>query len=340
MKPSFQVSSISLAHGGGGKMSGQLIRDMIVPRLNRGKLGTLPDSVVLSDLGDKIAFTTDSFVVSPIFFPGGNIGSLSVHGTCNDLACSGAQPVFLSVGLILEEGFPMEDLSRLLDSMSEAADICGVEIVTGDTKVTPKGATDRIFINTAGIGKVRSAVDLTPTRIVPGDAVIVSGPVGNHGMAVMLSRAEFSFDFDVKSDSAGIWPIVERLLALGSDLKFLRDPTRGGLSATLNEIAALTGFTVSVDESMIPVSREVSAAAELLGINPLEAANEGKVVAVIDRDSVNRAFDLLKDCPQTVGASLIGAVIGENKPRVIMKTRIGGSRVLSEPMGELLPRIC
>lgn len=340
MTPSVHVNSISLAHGGGGKMSGKLIRDVIVPRLNRGKLAALTDSVVLSNLGDKIAFTTDSFVVSPIFFPGGNIGSLSIHGTCNDLACSGAEPVFLSAGLILEEGFPMEDLSRLLDSMSEAADICGVEIVTGDTKVTPKGATDRIFINTTGIGKVRSVVDLTPTRIAPGDAIIVSGPVGNHGMAVMLSRAEFSFDFDIKSDSAGIWPVVERLLPLESGLKFLRDPTRGGLSATLNEIANLTGFTVSVDESMIPVSPEVSAAAELLGINPLEAANEGKIVAVIDRGSVDRAFDLLNDCPQAVGASFIGSVIGEKGHRVIIKTRIGGSRVLSEPMGELLPRIC
>jgi len=334
------MNSISLAHGGGGKMSGRLIRDMILPRLNRGKLATLPDSVVLYDLGDKIAFTTDSFVVSPIFFPGGNIGSLSVHGTCNDLACSGAQPVFLSVGLILEEGFPLEELSKVLDSMSEAADICGVEIVTGDTKVTPKGATDGIFINTAGIGKVRSTVELTPTRIVPGDAIIVSGPVGDHGMAVMLSRAEFSFDFDVKSDSAGIWPIVERLLALEDGLKFLRDPTRGGLSATLNEIAHLTGFTVSVDESLIPIAPEVAAAAEILGINPLEAANEGKIVAVIDNGSVDKAFDLLKDCPQAASASLIGTVMPEDNPRVIIKTRIGGSRVLAEPMGELLPRIC
>ncbi|MCL5126593.1 MAG: hydrogenase expression/formation protein HypE, partial [Deltaproteobacteria bacterium] len=216
-----KVNAISLAHGGGGKISGQLIRDLILPKLNRGKLAALPDSVVLSNLGDKIAFTTDSFVVSPIFFAGGNIGSLSVHGTCNDLACSGAQPVFLSVGLILEEGFILGELSSVLDSMSEAADICGVEIVTGDTKVTPKGATDGIFINTAGIGKVMSNVELTASRIVPGDAVLVSGPVGNHGMAVMLGRAEFSFDFDIKSDSASVWPIVERLLSLGSGLKFL-----------------------------------------------------------------------------------------------------------------------
>lgn len=335
-----KVNAISLAHGGGGKISGQLIRDLILPKLNRGKLAALPDSVVLSNLGDKIAFTTDSFVVSPIFFAGGNIGSLSVHGTCNDLACSGAQPVFLSVGLILEEGFILGELSSVLDSMSEAADICGVEIVTGDTKVTPKGATDGIFINTAGIGKVMSNVELTASRIVPGDAVLVSGPVGNHGMAVMLGRAEFSFDFDIKSDSASVWPIVERLLSLGSGLKFLRDPTRGGLSATLNEIARLTGFTVLVDESRIPVLPEVAAAAEILGINPMEAANEGKIVAVLDRDMVDRALDLLTNCPHAAGASHIGEIKAECKARVIMKTRIGGSRVLSEPMGELLPRIC
>lgn len=340
MTPKSPVGSISLAHGGGGKMSGRLIRDLILPRLNRGKLGSLPDSVVLSNLGDKIAFTTDSFVVSPIFFPGGNIGSLSVHGTCNDLTCSGARPIFLSVGLILEEGFPIEELSVILDSMSEAADRCGVEIVTGDTKVTPRGAADRIFINTAGIGRVETAIELSTSRIVPGDAVIVSGPVGNHGMAVMLSRAEFSFDFDVKSDSASVWPIVEQLLSLEDGLRFLRDPTRGGLSATLNEIANLTNLTVSVDETAIPVAPEVAAAAEILGINPLEAANEGRIVAVVDSNCLNRALDLLRDCPQAAGASFVGTITPEKKSRVIIKTRIGGSRILAEPSGELLPRIC
>ncbi|MFA6221195.1 MAG: hydrogenase expression/formation protein HypE [Desulfomonilaceae bacterium] len=340
MTPRSNGKSISLAHGGGGKMSGRLIRDLVLPRLNRGKLAALADSVVLSDFGDKIAFTTDSFVVAPIFFPGGDIGSLSVHGTCNDLACSGARPTFLSVGLILEEGFPMDDLTRILDSMSSAADTCGVEIVTGDTKVTPKGATDRIFINTAGIGKVVSSVELTPSRIEPGDIIIVSGQVGDHGMAVMLSRAEFSFDFDVKSDSAGVWPIVERLLKLGGALKFLRDPTRGGLSATLNEIATMTNLTVSVDETLIPVSPQVSAAAEILGINPLEAANEGKIVAVIDGRYAAQAFDMLKDCPQASQACAIGTMTSETKPRVVIKTRIGGSRILAEPSGELLPRIC
>ncbi|MEI6133736.1 MAG: hydrogenase expression/formation protein HypE [Desulfomonile sp.] len=340
MTPKFTFSSISLAHGGGGKMTGRLIRDMILPRLDRGKLGALPDSVVLSGFGEKIAFTTDSFVVSPIFFPGGDIGSLSVHGTCNDLSCSGARPAYLSVGLILEEGFPVEELARILDSMSEAADASSIEIVTGDTKVTPKGATDKIFINTAGIGLVQTSVQLNPSRIVPGDAIIVSGPVGNHGMAVMLSRAEFSFDFEVKSDSANVWPIVEQLLKLEDGLKFLRDPTRGGLSATLNEIASLTNFTVSVDEAFIPVAPEVSAAAEILGINPLEAANEGRIVAVIDHREIDHALDMLKDCPLTTGACFIGTITSERKPRVVIRTRIGGSRILAEPSGELLPRIC
>lgn len=321
-------------------MTGRLIRDMILPRFDRGKLGALPDSVVLSGLGAKIAFTTDSFVVSPIFFPGGDIGSLSVHGTCNDLACSGARPAYLSVGLILEEGFSFDELDQVLNSMAMAADDSCVEIVTGDTKVTPKGAADRIFINTAGIGIVESAVEINPARIVAGDAIIVSGPVGNHGMAVMLSRAEFSFDFDVKSDSANVWPIVEQLLKLGDDLKFLRDPTRGGLSATLNEIASLTKFTVEVDESLIPVDQEVSAAAEILGINPFEAANEGKIVAVIDSARLDQALDMLKDLQIASGACFIGTIASDRKPRVVIKTRIGGSRILAEPTGELLPRIC
>ena len=321
-------------------MTGRLIREMILPRFDRGKLGTLPDSVVLSGIGPKIAFTTDSFVVSPIFFPGGDIGSLSVHGTCNDLACSGARPAYLSVGLILEEGFSFDELDQILNSMAMAADDSRVEIVTGDTKVTPKGATDRIFINTAGIGILESTVEINPARIVPGDAIIVSGPVGNHGMAVMLSRAEFSFDFDVKSDSANVWPIVEKLLQLGDDLKFLRDPTRGGLSATLNEIASLTKFAVEIDESLIPVDQEVSAAAEILGINPFEAANEGKIVAVIDSARLDQALDMLKEVQIASEASFIGTIASDRKPRVVIKTRIGGSRILAEPTGELLPRIC
>ena len=205
---------ILLGHGGGGRMTGRLIRNIILPRLDRGLLGSLPDSVVLSGLGNQIAYTTDSFVVSPIFFPGGNIGSLAVHGTCNDLACSGARPVFLSLGLILEEGFPMDGLESILRSVAEAADEAGVQIVTGDTKVVPKGSADGIFINTSGIGKVETSAMLSPAAVREGDAILVSGPVGNHGMAVMLSRAEFSFDFDLKSDSASVWPVVERLLEL------------------------------------------------------------------------------------------------------------------------------
>lgn len=252
---------ILLGHGGGGRLTGKIIRDLVLPRLDRGRLGPLPDSVVLSELGDAIAYTTDSFTVSPIFFPGGDIGSLSIHGTCNDLACSGARPVFLSAGLILEEGFPLEQLEKILDSMAGAADDAGVEIVTGDTKVVPKGSADGIFINTSGIGRLENTVRLTADRIQVGDRILVSGPLGNHGMAVMLSRADFSFDFDLVSDSASVWPIVERLLELGPGLKFVRDPTRGGLAATLTEMARQTGRGIDIDEVAIPVDPAVTAAA-------------------------------------------------------------------------------
>ena len=303
---------VLLGHGGGGKMTGRLIRDIIVPRLDRGQLGALPDSVVLSGLGESIAYTTDSFVVSPIFFPGGNIGSLAVHGTCNDLACSAARPLFLSLSLILEEGFPMEKLELILESVAEAADQAEVEVVTGDTKVVPKGSADGIFINTSGIGKVDGSVRPSPKRVEEGDLILVSGPIGNHGLAVMLSRAEFSFDFDLQSDSASIWPVVERLMELGPGLKFLRDPTRGGVAATLNEIASLTGKGIAIDESAIPVDESVSAASEILGIDPLQAANEGKIVAVVGKGKGAKALDLLKDCPLARGAAIIGEVTSEN----------------------------
>ncbi|MFZ5866097.1 MAG: hydrogenase expression/formation protein HypE [Thermodesulfobacteriota bacterium] len=331
---------ILLGHGGGGKMTGALIREVILPRLDRGKLRALPDSVVLSGLSEKIAYTTDSFTVSPIFFPGGDIGSLSVHGTCNDLACSGARPVFLSLGLILEEGLPVEQLRTILESMAAAAQEAGVEIVTGDTKVVPKGSADLIFINTSGIGRVEAQAELGPERIAEGDEVLVSGPVGNHGMAVMLSRADFSFDFDLISDSASVWPVVERLLELGPELKFLRDPTRGGLAATLNEIASSTGKELVVEESAIPLDGSVVAASEILGIDPLQAANEGKMVAVVGKRQGKKALELLNGCSLATGAAIIGEVRPPGSSRVVMKTRIGGTRVLAEPSGELLPRIC
>jgi hydrogenase expression/formation protein HypE len=335
-----KTNTILLGHGGGGKMTGRLIRDLILPRLDRGRLAGLPDSVVLSQVGERIAYTTDSFVVSPIFFPGGDIGLLAVHGTVNDLACSAARPLFLSLGLILEEGFPQEHLERILDSLAHAADQSGVEIVTGDTKVVPRGSADGIFINTSGIGAVQAGEVPSAERIQIGDAILVSGPVGNHGMAVMLSRAEFSFNFDVRSDSASVWPLVERLLALGSDLRFLRDPTRGGLAATLNEIATSAGKGVKVEETAIPIDPSVMAASEMLGIDPLQAANEGKIVAVVRQERAAEALNLLRGCALAEGASIIGNVASDHPGKVVMKTRIGGSRIVPEPSGELLPRIC
>lgn len=333
-------SRILLGHGGGGRMTGRLVRDTILPRLNRGKLGPLPDSVVLDGLGDRIAYTTDSYTVSPIFFPGGNIGSLAIHGTCNDLACSGARPVFLSVGLILEEGLTMAELDSILGSMSKAADEAEVEIVTGDTKVVPRGGADKIFINTSGIGKIEHNYNFGNHRVEIGDEIIVSGSVGNHGMAIMLSRAEFSFDFNIQSDSASIWPLVNRLLELGPDLKFLRDPTRGGLAATLNEIASGSSTEIVVEETSIPIDPEVRAASEILGIDPLLAANEGKLVAVVKKGMGQNALSLLRECELAGNAQIIGAITSDTAKRVIMNTAIGGSRILAEPTGELLPRIC
>ena len=333
-------SMVMLGHGGGGRMTGRLIRDLILPKLDRGLLGTLPDSVVISGLGERIAYTTDSFVVSPIFFPGGDIGSLAVHGTCNDLSCSGAKPVYLSLALILEEGLSVAELERIVESAAIAADAAGVEIVTGDTKVVPKGSADKIFINTSGIGRVHGEYVPSLQHIRDQDLILVSGPVGNHGMAVMLSRAEFSFDFRLTSDSASIWPVVERLLELGPNLKFLRDPTRGGLAATLNELAQATGLCVNIQETSIPLDEQVIAASEMLGIDPLLAANEGKVVAVVGREHGEKALALLKDCPLADGAAIIGSVSAGAAPRVVMTTRVGGSRVVAEPSGELLPRIC
>jgi hydrogenase expression/formation protein HypE len=263
-----------------------------------------------------------------------------VHGTANDLACSGARPLFISLALILEEGFSLEALEKILASTARAADSAGIQIVTGDTKVVPRGSADGIFINTSGIGRVETSVRPSFSCIQPGDEILVSGPVGNHGIAVMLSRAEFSFDFRIESDSASVWPLVERLLQLGSSLRFLRDPTRGGLAATLNEIAASSGKGLLVEEAAIPVDSAVSAASEMLGIDPLQAANEGKIVAVVEKGRGQEALELIKDWPLARDAALIGAVTRENPSKVIMNTKIGGSRMLAEPSGELLPRIC
>jgi len=248
--------------------------------------------------------------------------------------------MFLSLAMILEEGFPLEKLETILQSVADAADAAGVEVVTGDTKVVPKGSADGVFINTSGIGRLEAREIPSAARIAEGDEILVSGPVGNHGMSVMLSRADFSFDFDLESDSASVWPAVERLLELGPGLKFVRDPTRGGLAATLNEIAAMTGKEVLIEETAVPLDKAVIAASEMLGIDPLQAANEGKIVAVVEKGLGERGLELLRDCPIAHGAALIGKITPGTRPRVIMNTRIGGARVVAEPSGELLPRIC
>ncbi len=333
-------NNIQLGHGGGGRLTGRLIRDAILPRLDRGHLSALPDAAVLNNITSPMAFTTDSFVVSPIFFPGGDIGSLAVHGTCNDLACAGAKPEFLSLGLILEEGLSIEELDKVLNSIARASDNAGVEVVTGDTKVVPKGSADRIFINTSGIGLVKAQSPVSIGRIANGDRILVSGSVGNHGLAVMLSRAEFSFGFNLESDSASIWPLVERLLELGPSLKFLRDPTRGGLAATLNEMATGSGLGIYIDESAIPLDQGVVSASEILGIDPLQSANEGKVVVVVEANKAQEALELMATSALGKHASIIGEFTTDRPGAVVMNTKIGGQRIIPEPSGELLPRIC
>ena len=333
-------NKIQLGHGGGGRLTGQLIREAILPRLDRGHLATLPDSAILDNLNGKLAFTTDSFVVSPIFFSGGDIGALAVHGTCNDLACGGAKPEFLSLGLILEEGLAMDELQKILESIAKASDEAGVEVVTGDTKVVPKGSADKIFINTSGIGRVKADPVPSMERIKEGDLILLSGSIGNHGLAVMLSRAEFPFNFKLKSDSASIWPMVERLLELGPALKFLRDPTRGGLAATLNEMAAATGLGIYIEEVSIPMDDTVVSAANILGIDPLQVANEGKLVAVVDGRKASQAHKLLLECELGKKASIIGDFSSRRPGVVAMYTKVGGCRIIREPSGELLPRIC
>ncbi|MGC8908210.1 MAG: hydrogenase expression/formation protein HypE [Desulfomonilaceae bacterium] len=337
---SLSQEKIQLGHGGGGRLTGRLIREAILPRLDRGHLAALPDSAILKNVGETLAFTTDSFVVSPIFFPGGDIGSLAVHGTCNDLACGGAKPEFLSLGLILEEGLAIDELKKILESIARASDEAGVEVVTGDTKVVPKGSADKIFINTSGIGRVKADPVPSMQRIEEGDCILLSGAIGNHGLAVMLSRADFSFDFNLQSDSASIWPMVERLLELGPALKFLRDPTRGGVAATLNEIAVGSGLGIHIEEAAIPMDDAVVSASEILGIDPLQAANEGKLVAVVDAKKAEYALTLLQECDLGKHARIIGDLTGTRPGVVVMSTKIGGRRIIPEPSGELLPRIC
>ncbi len=327
---------VLLEHGSGGRATAELIESFILPHF---KDVPLLDSAILADFSTPLAFTTDSFVVDPIFFPGGNIGSLAVHGTVNDLAMVGAKPLFLSVAFILEEGFSLEDLATILASLAQAAQKAGVKVVCGDTKVVPKGKGDKIFINTSGIGLLSFNVTLTPKRIEAGDKVVVSGPIAAHGLTILAEREKLGLE-GLKSDSQPLHRVVEALLdRFGPQVKVLRDPTRGGLASVLHEFAGECGLSFILDEEAIPIEPGVQAGCEILGLDPLYLACEGRFVAVCAPEVADEIVAFLRKFPEAQGASLIGEVARDRFP-VLLKTRFGGVRPVSPLSGEPLPRIC
>ncbi|MGA3085306.1 MAG: hydrogenase expression/formation protein HypE [Thermodesulfobacteriota bacterium] len=331
---------ITLDHGSGGRASHELIEKVFVPRFQNPFLNEMNDSAVFELNGARLAFTTDSYVVDPIFSPGGDIGSLAVCGTVNDLAMRGARPYFLSVGFIIEEGFPIKDLEQIILSMERAAKEAGVQVVTGDTKVVPKGAADKIFINTSGIGLIPEGIHIAGQNARPGDAVIISGTIGDHGMTILSKREGLSFESSLKSDAAPLNRLVQEMLKTGSKIHVLRDPTRGGLATTLNEIAMQSSVGIELLEESIPIRSSVLAASEILGLDPLYIANEGKLVAILPQSQAEVVLAAMKKNPYGQEAALIGEVKAENPGKVVMKTLIGGKRLIDMLTGEQLPRIC
>jgi hydrogenase expression/formation protein HypE len=331
---------ITLAHGAGGTASRTLIEGLFVEAFRNPALDGLPDGATVAVPDGRLAFTTDSFVVSPLFFPGGDIGDLAVNGTVNDLAMCGARPLYLSAGFILEEGFPVADLRRIAASMAAAADGAGVRVVTGDTKVVQRGRADGCYVNTAGIGVVDRPVALAASSVRPGDAVLVSGPLGDHGVTVMLARKELDIDADLASDTAALHGLVAALLDAAPGVRVLRDATRGGVATILNEIAEAARSAIVVEEAAVPVRPAVTGACELLGIDPLYVACEGRFVTVVDRGDVDAALRALRRHPLGAEAAVIGWVTDEPSGLVLLKTAFGGTRIVDMLVGDPLPRIC
>jgi hydrogenase expression/formation protein HypE len=338
--PIRQYPRILLAHGGGGKLMRDLLEKMFFSAFGPPPAEGRHDAAVLPFPAGRLAFTTDSYVVRPVVFPGGDIGSMAVHGTVNDLAMSGAHPLWLSAAFILEEGLPMETLWRLVCSMRDAAARCGVRIVTGDTKVVDKGKGDGLFINTAGIGVVEHSLCIAPASVRAGDAVLVSGDLGRHGMAIMSVREGLAFQGRIESDSAPVSGLVQKLLAAGVEIHCLRDLTRGGLASALNEIAEDAKLRIMIDEKSVPVREDVHAACELLGLDPLQVACEGRFAAFVPARDADRALGLMRQDECGAGAGWIGEVEEGHPPLVVLKSAIGASRILDMPSGEQLPRIC
>jgi hydrogenase expression/formation protein HypE len=333
--------AITIDHGSGGRLSHDLINSHFLAPLDNPYLAQLNDSAVIKFEGSKLAFSTDSFVIDPIFFKGGNIGSLAVHGTVNDLAMSGAKPLYLAAGFIIEEGFLLDDLDKIIVSMKNAADEAGVLVVTGDTKVVPRGCADKIFINISGVGAIADDLDIAGQNAKAGDSIIVSGTIGDHGIAIMAERHGLTLTNNVVSDSAPLNNLVSSIIASNpGDIHVLRDPTRGGLGTTLNEIAGQAGVGIRIFEEKIPIKKEVSAACELLGFDPLYLANEGKLIAFVAAHQAEQVVTIMKENKYGSGAAIIGEVLSDDKHKVLLTTRIGGSRIINMPRGEPLPRIC
>ena len=337
--PVNQHKSIVLGHGSGGRLTAQLVRELFLPAFDNPALRKLDDQAVLNVAPGRIAMTTDSYVVTPLFFPGGDIGRLAVNGTVNDLAMSGARPLYLTAAFIIEEGLLLGDLERVVHSMAQAAADAGVAIVTGDTKVVNRGCADKLFITTAGVGLVPDGISISASNAQPGDAVIVSGPIGDHGITIWSTREHIDFTGSLRSDTAPLLALVEAMIAAG-DVHVLRDPTRGGLATTLNEIARASGVGMLLEERAIPVAPGVAAACEFLGLDPLYVANEGKLIAIVPGADAALMLAALRAHPQGRDAALIGHVTEDPDHFVQMTTTLGGRRVVDWLTGDQLPRIC
>jgi hydrogenase expression/formation protein HypE len=339
--PSSEHEHVLLAHGGGGRFSQRLIEGMFLEAFDNPALRRLHDGAVLDLGGARLAFSTDSYVVTPMFFPGGDIGSLAVHGTVNDLAMCGAQPLALSCGFIVEEGLRMEDLWRVVRSMGAAAASAGVSIATGDTKVVDRGKGDGLYVNTSGVGLVPQGVEIDPARARPGDVVLINGPIADHGVAILSVREGLEFETAITTDSAPLHGLVARLLsALGPDVHVLRDPTRGGVASATNEIAKAARVGIRLDERAIPVRDEVRGACEILGFDPLYVANEGKCLAIVARERAEEALAAMREDPYGRESAIVGEVTDGRAGQVVLRSRVGGDRVVDLLSGEQLPRIC
>jgi hydrogenase expression/formation protein HypE len=339
--PLADYPTIVMGHGGGGKLGNELVEHLFLPAFRNTALENLGDAAVL-DLGSgRIAMSTDSFVVQPLFFPGGSIGELAVNGTVNDLSVSGAIPKYLSASFILEEGFPLSQLAAIVDAMGKAAAEAGVQIVTGDTKVVERGHGDGCYINTAGVGVLREGISVGPHKAQPGDAILVSGMIGDHGMAIMSVREGLEFDSPIRSDCAALNGMIAAVLdGAGSSVHAMRDPTRGGLASTLNEIAQSSSIGIAIDEARLPIRMEVQSACELLGLDPVYVANEGKAVFFVAPDAADEVLAILRAHPLGRDAAIIGHATAEHKGMLVARTAMGANRVIAQQIGEQLPRIC